>query len=131
MLIYLDTAIVIYVIEGNIAFKSRARARLAAAQMAGDHIASSHLTRAECLVLPLRKGDGLLEADYRAFLGQTLVLNHPAAVFDLMSNVRAATNLKIPDALHIATAMHGKCDLFLTNDNRLAGFAGIKIEVLP
>ena len=48
MLIYLDTVIVIYTIEGAPAFQARAVARLAAANAAGDSIATSDLTRLEC-----------------------------------------------------------------------------------
>lgn len=92
---------------------------------------TSDLTRAECLVNPIRAGDNRLQADYMSFLNQTLVVNHTADVFNSMAMIRAATNYKIPDALHLATAIHYKCDSFLTNDNRLAGFAQIGVELLP
>ena len=45
MLIYLDTAIVIYAIEGGLPFRNRALARLATAQTLGDTLATSDLTR--------------------------------------------------------------------------------------
>jgi len=37
----------------------------------------------------------------------------------------------LADALHIAAAIESGCDLFLTNDNQLANFSDIAIEVLP
>ena len=131
MLIYLDTVIIIYAIEGKAPFKARAMNRLAAAKAAGDDLATSHLTRGECLVKPVRTSDQLLVADYLMFLSQTVVVDHPAKVFDRMAQIRAGTNFKIPDALHLATAIESNCALFLTNDNRLAGFSGIKIDILP
>jgi uncharacterized protein len=131
MLIYLDTVIVIYAIEGIPALRTRALTRLQAAMNAGDDLVTSDLTRAECLVKPIRTGDNLLQADYLAFLNQTLVVDHTADVFNRMAAIRAATNYKIPDALHLATAVHHQCDSFLTNDNRLAGFAQIPVELLP
>lgn len=36
------------------------------------------------------------------------------------ANLRARYNLRTPDALHVASAIHRRCDIFLTND------AGIK-----
>jgi predicted nucleic acid-binding protein len=131
MLIYLDTAIVIYVIEGVPAFRGRALARLLAAHNAGDGLMTSDLTRAECLVKPIRAGDNQLQMDYLTFLNQTIVVSHDAAVFDVMAAIQANTAYKTPDALHLATAVHNHCDLFLTNDNRLAGFAQIAVELLP
>ena len=131
MLIYLDTAIVIYAIEGVPAFRARALARLMTAHQAGDDLMTSDLTRAECLVKPLRIPDPLLEADYLAFLSQTHVAGHDAAIFDRMAAIRAANNFRVPDALHLATAVYNQCDVFLTNDNRLAAFQQIAVELLP
>ncbi|HJT34291.1 MAG TPA: hypothetical protein VJ783_19765 [Pirellulales bacterium] len=40
-------------------------------------------------------------------------------------------NFKLGDSLHLATAVEGGCDRFLTNDNRLSHFTDIVVEVLP
>ncbi len=37
----------------------------------------------------------------------------------------------LADALHLAAAIESGCDVFLTNDNQLANFPDITIEVLP
>jgi predicted nucleic acid-binding protein len=37
----------------------------------------------------------------------------------------------LADALHLAAAIESGCDVFLTNDNQLANFPDILIEVLP
>jgi len=37
----------------------------------------------------------------------------------------------LPDSLHLAAAIEAGCDVFLTNDNQLAGFPEITVEVLP
>jgi predicted nucleic acid-binding protein len=37
----------------------------------------------------------------------------------------------LADALHLAAAIEAGCDVFLTNDNQLATFPDITIEVLP
>jgi uncharacterized protein len=131
MLIYLDTVIVIYAIEGAPAFKACAVARLAAANATGDSIASSDLTRLECWVLPLRNNDPVLQTDYSQFLDKTKVLAMPPSVFDRAALIRAKHNYGVLDSLHLAAAIIGNCGLFLTNDARLSGFSNIKIEMLP
>jgi uncharacterized protein len=37
----------------------------------------------------------------------------------------------LADSLHLATAIECDCDVFLTNDNQLAKFPDITVEVLP
>jgi predicted nucleic acid-binding protein len=37
----------------------------------------------------------------------------------------------LADAIHLAAAIETGCDVFLTNDNQLANFLDITVEVLP
>ncbi|MGL4609627.1 MAG: type II toxin-antitoxin system VapC family toxin [Trueperaceae bacterium] len=47
-------------------------------------------------------------------------------------NLRAFHNLKTPDALHLATALHHGCQEFWTNDLRLSkATRQISFRVLP
>ena len=57
MLVYLDSVICIYAVEGAPSFQARARARLAALRAAGDNPAISDLTWLECRVKLIRLGD--------------------------------------------------------------------------
>ena len=59
MLIYLDSAILIYFMDGIGSFRVRAVNRLAALRTARDHIAVNDLTRLECRVKPIQRGDAL------------------------------------------------------------------------
>ena len=69
MLIYLDTCILIYWVEGPAPFDTRVRSHLATLQTTGHCFAISAFTRLECLVKPLGLGDGALLLDYeRLFL---------------------------------------------------------------
>ncbi len=45
--------------------------------------------------------------------------------------MRADLGFKTPDALHLAAAIEGGCDRFLTNDARLSRCTDIAVEVLP
>jgi predicted nucleic acid-binding protein len=133
MLVYLDTVICIYAVEGTPAFQARARARLAAMRSAGDQPAISDLTWLECRVKPIRLGDAVALADMEAFLtGSDVVrLPMPTAVYERACRIRAVQNYKLADALHLAAAVEGGCGLFSTNDSRLSAFPDITVEVLP
>ena len=58
MLYYLDSVIVIYAVEGIPIDQQRALNHLAALEQAGHQFAISELTRTECLVPVLGRGDG-------------------------------------------------------------------------
>ncbi len=133
MLVYLDTVICVYAVEGAPPFQTRARTRLAAMRAAGDRPAISDLTWLECRVKPIRLGDATALADMEAFLtGSDVVrVSMPIGVYERACRIRAVHNHKLADAPHLAAAMESGCGLFLTNDLRLSGFPDIPIEILP
>ena len=133
MLYYLDTNIVIYAVEGQQAFQQRARNHIAGLENAGHRFAISELTWTECLVWPYRIGNGPLLLDYeRFFVGPRLAaLSLSASSFHRAATIRGTHNYSLADSLHLATAVENGIDRFLTNDNRLAGFPGIPVEILP
>jgi uncharacterized protein len=133
MQFYLDTNIVIYAVEGQQPFQQRARDHIAALENAGHRFVVSDLSWTECQVWPLRAGDGLLLLEYqRFFLAPHLNTEClTAAVAQRAALIRAIHRYGIADSLHLATAVASRCDRFLTNDQRLAGFPDIVVEVLP
>ena len=74
---------------------------------------------AEVMVHPYRlkspgeiaKGKGLFAR--KNFL---TVLSHDAVIFDLASQLRASSTMRMLDALHYATAVQSGCRFLLTND---------------
>lgn len=139
MLIYLDTCIFIYWIDGPAPFDARVRTHLAALQAGGHRFAISELSRLECLVKPLGIGDGTLLLDYeRMFLAPNVTfVSLSAPVYERAANIRgihayaSGKRYSFQDALHLAAAVQGGCTSFLTNDHRLAGFPDIAVDVLP
>ena len=133
MLVYLDTVICVYAVEGSPSFQARASARLQAMRAAGDQPALSDLTWLECRVKPIRLGDALALADMEAFLAGSDVVRValPTAVYERARRIRAVHNYKLADALHLGAAVEGGCGLFLTNDHRLSTFPDIPVGVLP
>ena len=133
MLYYLDTNIVIYAVEGRQAFQQRTRNHIAALENAGHRFVVSELTRTECLVWPHRTGNGPLLLDYeRFFVGPHLsLLLMKGSAFHRAAEIRGIHCFGIADSLHLAAAVEHRIDRFLTNDNRLAAFPDIVVEILP
>ena len=132
MLIYLDSAILIYYLDGIGPFQVRAANRLTALRTAGDHVAVSDLTRLECRVKPIQLGDTLRLSKFDGFFDLTDVRMVPltTTVYDRATIIRATYGIKTLDAIHLAAAVEGGCDLFLTNDARLSSFHDLTVEVL-
>ena len=132
MLIYCDSVILIYFLDQVGPLNQRATQRLAALAAAGDQLAISDLVRLEYRVKPLMTGDATRLSIFDTFCSEPGVQIVPmsTAVFDRATMIRAAFNFKLADSLHLAAAVEGRCDRFLTNDTRLAAFTDIPVDVL-
>jgi predicted nucleic acid-binding protein len=130
---YLDTDVIIYAVEGQPAFQQRARNHIAALQNAGHRFLVSELTWTECLVAPLRTGNGPLLLDYHRFLLGPLLTTVPltAGVHHRAAMIRGTHNHGLADSLHLAVGVEYRADRFLTNDQNLAGFPVLTVELLP
>ncbi len=133
MLIYLDSNIVIYLIERPPQFGPRASVRLAAAKAAGDHLVVSELTRLECRSDAIAAANQTLLDQYDEFFARAVVQVMPlsTAVVDLATEIRGRHRFKTADALHLAAAIEAGCQSFLTNDLRLSRFPNLTVEILP
>jgi predicted nucleic acid-binding protein len=131
--VYLDSCIVIHLLEGGKAVQEAVKRRLRPTQGSPPAPCISDLTRLECRVRPLREGKAELLAQYDAFFGlpEVAVLPMASAVYDLATELRARHALKTPDALHLATAITGGCEEIWTNDQRLAAAAAGRLRVVP
>lgn len=130
MKVYLDTCLVIYLVEGEAGIAQTVEAAVLA-QSAAEYCGSA-LLRLECLVGPLRSGNTALVEQYERMFASLSWLPMPDSVYDHAARLRAAHALKTPDALHLATALEAGCDEFWTNDNRLSKTgAAIKFRILP
>jgi predicted nucleic acid-binding protein len=68
---------------------------------------------------------------YEQFLSSRITL-FPIrdSILRLAAQLRTTSNLKIPDAIHAATALNIGCTLFLTNDAGLRTVPGLSVVVL-
>ncbi len=139
MLVYLDTCIVIYAVEGQAPFQQRAKTHIASFEAAGHRFIISDLTRGECLVHPLGKGDGPLLLAYEMFfLGPNLSTGSlTPTIHERGARIRGvyryanSRSYSLADSLHLAAAIEFRCDRFVTNDARLSNFPEIAVEILP
>ncbi len=119
--VYLDANVIIYLTEGNPAFKATIEGLFTEIEQAGARIITSELTYTEVLVVPFRTGDAQLARAYEHLM-ETLIEPLPIRRNDLFlaAKLRASTpKLRTPDALHLATAIHAEADIFVTGDAAL------------
>ena len=116
MLVYLDSVVCIYAVEGAPSFQALARRRLAVMRAAGDQPAISDLTWLECRVKPIRTGDAVALADMEAFLtaADVVRLPLPTAVYERACRIRAIHNQRLADAMHLAASVEGGFPLAAT-----------------
>jgi uncharacterized protein len=139
MFVYLDTCIVIYSVEGQAPFRQRAQTHIAALEATGYRFFVSDLTRGECLVHPLGKGDATLLLGYqRFFLSRSLSTKSlTPSIYDRAARIRGQYRYTggriygLVDSIHLAAAIESGCDRLLTNDTRLDNFPEITVEILP
>ena len=128
--IFIDTAPLIYLFEGQESLCAPVRRQLDDWLVAGAELATSVITVMELLVHPIRRGDTALEYRYRAGLAD--LMTEPFFPVDetvaaLAARYRALHGCRPADALQLAAAVIRRCDIFYTNDLRLPVIAGIQI----
>ena len=135
MRIYLDSCILIYLLEGNEELSSEVERALLTSDASGDEACYSDLTRLECRVGPLRSGAADLLERYDELFSSAAFsrLAIDSAVFDRATHLRAREGWKTPDSLHVAAALAGDCREFWTNDDRLAksSVRHLSVRVFP
>ncbi len=130
---YLDASAAIYLIEGSAAVRAQVAAHIAQADKdPAGRLLASRLARLECRVKPLLAGDAAMLATYDAFFtrARLSILDVSAAVLDRATELRARHGFKVPDAIHLATALEAGADAFLTGDAGLVKCPGLNVELL-
>lgn len=130
--IYIDTSVAIYTIEGNRDYYSLLQPLWSKFYAGEIQIVSSELILLEVLVVPLRSENNSLVADYEELLlsSQIQLLPISQSILRQAANLRATTNIKTPDAIHVATALSVNCNLFITNDKDLRNVPGLPVVIL-
>jgi len=129
-IIFLDTAPLIYFIEGNSPYKTVLK-KLFQANAKGDFLfITSSITLLEVLVHPIKLQRIDLVTQYQTILTQSATLEimdvtKPIAI--KAAELRAIHNLKTPDSIQLATAFIAGAHFFITNDRGLPVIKNIKL----
>ena len=123
--IYLDSCIIIGLIEGDTFQRSLLKKLLPTHQ-----IYSSELARLETQVLPIKHNNVFSLTQFDRFFLLCTLIDMNRDVFDMATKLRADSSLKTPDALHLAAAIHAGCSQFWTNDKKLVKATGKSLMVL-
>ena len=92
---------------------------------------TSELTLAECLAKPFEEGrDDIVQA-YEEFLTPSPLLTVLPVERDILvdtARMQALLSLRLPDAIHVATALAAGCEVVISNDKRLKVPAGLVLQ---
>jgi len=132
-IIFLDTAPIIYFIENHPQFSDIVEVFIEQLDQGNIQGIISPVTVAECLVNPLKNKDQKLQQDFVDFMLRQKSIRLKET--DVNISIKAAQitanyNLKLPDALQVATAIIAGCDSFLTNDKKLSRISELQILVI-
>lgn len=125
-----DTALFIYLIEENARYLPLIEPLFRDADAGRREIVTSALTLLEVLVVPFRAGSRALAERYEALLTRSRgvrLVDIGREQLHAAAQLRAALNVRTPDALQLAAALTTGCDTFLTNDRRLPAVPGLHI----
>jgi len=116
--VYLDTAPIIYSVEKHADYWQNLVSLWQLLKSGEIEVITSELTLLETFVQPIRQNNKILIAAYETLLTKTEIELFPITLDVLResANLRAAENLKTPDAIHAATAAAANCQYLLTND---------------
>jgi predicted nucleic acid-binding protein len=131
-LVYVDTSPVIYSVEKFPEYVPLLAPLWLKLQAGEIEIVSSELILMETLVLPLRNSNSILINAYEQLLisSEMRLIPINQSILRQAANLRAATNLKTPDAIHAATALSVNCNQFITNDKGLRNIPGLPVVIL-
>ena len=120
--VYIDTNIIIYLIEGFPAYQSLTDDVRDMLENDEFDAYTSELSICECLVKPLKVGASDITSLFHTFLEESGCFSLIPVDKDILISsayISASTGMKIPDAIHVATAIASDCDIFLSNDKNI------------
>lgn len=129
----LDTTPLIYFIEENPAYLSTVLPFFVAVDRGEFTVITSIVTLLEVLVHPFRHGNAPLAQRYRDILLNARGFTTVPLSYDIAeeaAQLRARYDLRVPDAIQIATATHSGALFFLTNDTRLPSLPNLQMLVI-
>ncbi|RJP27760.1 MAG: PIN domain-containing protein [Candidatus Omnitrophota bacterium] len=131
--IYLDTNIFVYLFEEFAPYVSLLRPLIEQIENGDFHSVTSELTLAESLVKPIQDNNTTWQEVYKQGIQTSPTLSVCPINREILikaANIRAQHIVKLPDAIHMATAVLSGCETFLTNDRQIKSIDGMKAVYL-
>ena len=128
--VYLDTNIFVYALEGYSEYEAVLREFFDDVAKGTVKAVTSELTLAEVLVKPLMEArDDICRAFDDAIRDSSGLEVMPIAREILIeaARIRSESGVRLPDAIHLATAVLSGCDSFITNDKSISDLPGLKV----
>ena len=126
-LVLVDSAPIIYTLEANEAFAEHF-APLFQRHANGEIVlAITTVTIAEVLTGPLRLGEEAVAMRYRAVLETWQVVDFTCDIAESAARLRGKYNLKLPDAIQLASALAIHADALVTHDRDFSDVQGLPI----
>lgn len=128
MKVYLDTCVIITLYSGITEHRNKLRKFI---DIQKPKLLANKIALMECLVQPVKRKDNKAVNHYKS-LFQTSIFEYlpidDNAIFK-GAQIRAEHNLKVPDALHVASAINSHCDFLCTFDKGILKkeISGLKI----
>ena len=129
-IVFLDTAPLVYFIEGNSQYHNLLFKIFDLNDKGGFSFITSSITLLEVLVKPLKEGRSDIANQYRNILTKAPgieVLDVTSSTSEIAAYLRAKYSFRTPDAIQLATSIEAGADYFLTNDNRIKAVTEIPV----
>jgi predicted nucleic acid-binding protein len=120
--VFFDTNLFIYLLEDKGERGARVSELVQRLSERQDELLTSTLTLAEVLVKPLSMGDEAWADRYEKLMNTPGVslLSFDRSCARIYAQLRRDKTIKPPDVIQLSCAASAKCDLFITNDERLS-----------
>jgi predicted nucleic acid-binding protein len=126
-LVLVDTAPIIYVLEGHAELAPRFAPMFARHAEGKLQLAVSTVTLSEVLAGPLGAGEEAIATRYRAMLESWGVIELTADIAEQAARARTQYRLKLPDAVQLATALAINAEALVTHDRAFGKVRGLRI----
>jgi predicted nucleic acid-binding protein len=130
--VYVDANVFIYFLAGSPAWGGVSGSIFEAAREGRITSITGDAAVAEVMAGLYRVGDQMMIRSAREFFAQPQfvdVVGHPASVWDDTAMLRGEMGMPMIDALHVATAARSRCEVVVTNDERMKPALGV--DVVP
>ena len=120
--VFFDTNLFIYLLEDKGERGARVNALVQRLSERHDELLTSVLTLGEVLVKPFAANEEAWPSRYETLLNTPGVslLPFDRSCARIYAKLREDRSVKAPDAVQLSCAANARCDLFITNDDRLS-----------